>query len=271
MSDSPSPGAGYSLFDEEERVIAEAGEMVTRLEEVAGWVKALSAAYQKGYREGKRLVRLSDRVQFDMQKANRRLAEQAEELAALNLAMATEIEQRKVLEAELKRLATTDVLTGVASRRSVLELLEHEIARSRREGEPLSLLALDIDNFKKINDAYGHAAGDEALKAFVGPCRLGLRASDIFGRSGGEEFLAVLVGADLYQAVGIADRLRQSVAALRLHHGGRAFGITVSGGIAALGDGEEIDSLLARADEALYQAKRSGRNRIETAGAARPS
>lgn len=163
--------------------------------------------------------------------------------------------------ASIEQLSVTDPLTGIANRRKILDILYEEICRSNRYNFPLTVMSLDIDYFKKINDTHGHAAGDLALISFAKSCVTQLRKSDTIGRVGGEEFIIILPHTDAFQAMIIAERIRASTFALTIKHENDAVHFTVSIGIAALTPGEEMDSLLRRVDGALYQAKESGRDR----------
>lgn len=176
--------------------------------------------------------------------------------------------ERRKLEAELQSQANTDMLTGIGNRRLFFQLAERELSRSRRSRSPLSLLLLDLDEFKAINDAHGHEAGDAVLRTFAASCAALLRDIDIFCRLGGEEFVLLLPGTDSAQAQAIAERLRAQAGALRVVRatpGAPVLAFTVSIGVATLrpddaADG--IDSMLRRADTALYCAKHDGRNRV---------
>ncbi len=177
----------------------------------------------------------------------------------------TDISDRKTMERELRRLATTDPLTGAHNRRSVLALAATELERNHRYGGELSLLMLDVDNFKQVNDTHGHATGDEALKALVAACRDGLRDIDAVGRMGGEEFLIMLPETPLLGALEVAERLRQRIEAIRLPlPDGRLLSLTASLGLAVCLPGDKaIENPINRADQALYRAKANGRNRVE--------
>jgi diguanylate cyclase (GGDEF)-like protein len=169
--------------------------------------------------------------------------------------------------AELEELATRDALTGVANLRHFHHLAALERNHAQLMGRPFALLALDIDHFKAINDRFGHAGGDTALKAFAGVCREALRECDILGRIGGEEFAVALPNTGLDGACTIAERLRALVERLAIPHpGAEPLHFTVSIGVASCtyGDGPapEVADLLARADKALYCAKEAGRNRV---------
>lgn len=182
-------------------------------------------------------------------------------LVALN-----DISERKSLEAELVKQASTDSLTGIGNRRHFMTQAESEMIRARRFGRPLSVMMLDVDHFKPINDRFGHAVGDAVLQAIVRRALDSLRASDQIGRLGGEEFAALLPETNLAAAAIVADRLRQHLAERPLIVSGKAVPCTISIGVAEMREGDvSIDELLHRADEALYKAKESGRNRVEQA------
>ncbi|MDT8903511.1 diguanylate cyclase [Anaeroselena agilis] len=168
------------------------------------------------------------------------------------------------LTEELARLAVTDPLTGLANRRRFMDALHGEIGRSRRSGRPFSLLMLDIDHFKHVNDTYGHNLGDKAIMALAETLAAGIREIDIAGRLGGEEFGVILADTGLAGALVAAERLRQAVAAVNIAAGdGAAFRITVSIGAAEQGgEGGSPEELMHRADTALYASKNSGRNRV---------
>ena len=169
------------------------------------------------------------------------------------------------MQRDLERLATTDALTGSLNRRRFMERGDEEFGRSRRYERPLSVVMLDIDHFKRVNDTHGHATGDEAIRSTVRACKESLRTSDIIGRLGGEEFAVVMPETPPVNAYAVAQRLRQAVAAMpvRLESGGEMT-VTVSLGLSWLNATDTgIEPLLARADAALYRAKHAGRNRVE--------
>ncbi len=165
---------------------------------------------------------------------------------------------------ELARLAYTDSLTGILSRARLLELAEAELGRSRRYARPLSFLILDVDDFKGINDAYGHSAGDEALISIARALQGSVRACDVLGRLGGEEFGIVLPETDQAAARDLAERLRASVESSTLQGEiPTSTRCTVTVGVTQLkAGGEGLRELLNRADTALYDGKRGGRNRV---------
>ncbi len=174
-----------------------------------------------------------------------------------------DITQRKKIERELNRLATTDSLTGIANRRSFFERMETELARTKRFGEPASLLMVDLDHFKRVNDTYGHSIGDSVLQHFAGLAGQRIRQIDSFGRLGGEEFGIVLVGTNESDALQFADNLRQYVADTPVQTSKGVVRFTVSIGVTGFGpDDPTPDAILVRADDALYQAKAAGRNAV---------
>ena len=148
-------------------------------------------------------------------------------------------------------------------------LLKHELQRARRTGTPLAFALLDLDHFKRVNDQHGHRSGDAVLKAFANTVRARLRASDAFGRTGGEEFGLVLPGTDLAGARWLLETIRREVEAIAVpSDSGQPVRVTVSAGVAMADQGAALaaDRLYGRADQALYEAKRAGRNRVEAFG-----
>ncbi len=163
--------------------------------------------------------------------------------------------------AELERLAAIDGLTGVLNRRMLEELVQAQLSEARRHLRPLSLMLLDVDHFKDVNDEYGHAAGDHALRAIVEAIRPHLRPSDLVGRLGGEEFLIVLSATPGHEALAVAERLRAAVEGHPIILRARRVVLTVSIGVVTqLGEGDDFAGLVKRADAAMYAAKRAGRN-----------
>lgn len=174
-----------------------------------------------------------------------------------------DISDRRQLESRLREEATTDHLTGVANRRLFLKQLEMELDRFKRFGESAALLMADLDYFKKINDSYGHAAGDGVLRHFADISRQYLRRVDLIGRLGGEEFGILLPGTDAASALQFADRYRCLVESSPAPGGDGNIGITVSIGIAEFASSDDtVETILARADAALYGAKAGGRNTV---------
>jgi diguanylate cyclase (GGDEF)-like protein len=169
----------------------------------------------------------------------------------------------RALREEVKQLSLTDELTGIFNRRGITENLEVEVARSRRLGTPLSLLMLDIDRFKPINDTFGHATGDEVIRTVAQALKKELRETDVLGRFGGDEFIVVLPALELEGAIAAAHRLRQSVQFSAIEMLARGVSITISVGVATCRPTDSTVHLMSRADGALYAAKENGRNRIE--------
>lgn len=161
---------------------------------------------------------------------------------------------------ELEKASITDALTGLFNRRRLDEAFAHELDRAERYGKPLSLMITDVDHFKAVNDTYGHQMGDEVLQMVAGLLRNGVRAVDVVGRWGGEEFLVLCPDTDLDGARALADKLRAAVADAVFPTAG---GVTSSFGVACHRRGESFKDTVARADKALYYAKSKGRNRVE--------
>lgn len=172
---------------------------------------------------------------------------------------------RKRLEEDLKRLAMTDELTGIANRRYFLQRVEAELRRIQRYPARAALLMLDIDYFKRVNDNYGHGWGDAVLRAVSQTGQRVLRDTDLIGRLGGEEFCLLLPQTTSAEALLVAERLRLEIAALAFRSdAGQVFSVTVSVGVAGVNPaGDSVSEWLRRADGALYQAKAAGRNRVE--------
>ena len=165
------------------------------------------------------------------------------------------------LHAELEHLVSHDTLTNAATRRYMQEACEKELERCRRHGRSMALMIMDLDNFKRVNDTYGHQAGDQVLIEFVAKASAMLRRPDQLGRYGGEEFMVMLPDTSLEEAVLVAERIRETCA---LPAPGPC--CTVSIGVTIYQQAQDtMDTLLNRADAALYRAKRNGRNRVETA------
>ena len=159
---------------------------------------------------------------------------------------------------ELKFLADFDSLTGIYNRRKIEDILMFEIERSKRYGKPLSVLFIDIDNFKEINDTYGHRKGDQVLRRVASLIREELRSTDFVGRFGGEEFLVVLPETGPEEAVKVAERIRRVIE--RADFGGVK--VTVSVGVTGYAEGERCGEVLERVDRAMYRAKANGKNRV---------
>jgi len=180
----------------------------------------------------------------------------------LNRALRREVAERQRLQEDLERLANTDALTGLPNRRYFMAQLSGELARRHRYGHPLSLLMLDLDHFKQVNDQWGHAVGDEALRLFADSVQCCLRSQDVAGRLGGEEFAILLPETAENVALPVAERIRARMEQTPIPSTKGDFRVTVSIGVTQAQDSDDLESLLHRADEALYAAKQGGRNRV---------
>jgi diguanylate cyclase (GGDEF)-like protein len=189
-------------------------------------------------------------------------AEELELLGLLSHHVATVFENARLFES-----ATFESLTGLLRREAILEVLEKELQRAVRYGRPLTIGMADLDHFKRVNDRWGHLAGDTLLKRVAAAVASGLRGADAVGRYGGEEFLLVLPETELEGAVAVAEKVRRLVEAVAVPmEDGSAAQVTISIGLATLRGGKgphAADELIAAADRSLYRAKESGRNRVE--------
>ncbi|HEX5871841.1 MAG TPA: GGDEF domain-containing protein, partial [Longimicrobium sp.] len=166
----------------------------------------------------------------------------------------------------LRTMAMTDELTRLPNRRHLLSVAHDRLADARRTHQPISILALDVDHFKRINDTFGHDVGDTVLRRVAQTCRAALRHDDSIGRTGGEEFVVVLPHADAERAMEIAERLRAAVEGLDWADVDPALHVTVSVGVAERAQGDDdFAALSRRADDSLYRAKHLGRNRVDLA------
>jgi diguanylate cyclase (GGDEF)-like protein/PAS domain S-box-containing protein len=188
----------------------------------------------------------------------RRLAQDS--LQQANEQLKAQLEENEILQAKLREQAIHDALTGTFNRTYLDDTLGRELARAEREASSVSLLMIDIDHFKAVNDTYGHKAGDLMLEALGRLFRGRTRSSDVIFRYGGEEFLALLPGMPLDAAAERAERLREQVATLEVEHEGKSVHITISIGAATYHPGQDADAVLTAADRALYKAKALGRN-----------
>jgi diguanylate cyclase (GGDEF)-like protein len=188
---------------------------------------------------------------------------------AISHQAALAIERARLVETtrRLEQLATIDSLTGLYNRRHIFELAEHEFQRGRRYNRPLSVLMLDIDDFKQINDRYGHAIGDQVLQAVAKRCRDNIRVIDLLGRYGGDELLVLMLENELPAARCVAERLRKCIADVPVATDQGPLSITVSLGAASLtADCPSWTALLNDADSAMYAAKKAGKNCVEVIG-----
>lgn len=184
-------------------------------------------------------------------------------LPLMIVGIAEDITDKKHLETELHRLATTDVLTQSSNRRYFFDSAEQAFRDCKATSTPLAFLLLDVDDFKKINDVYGHQVGDVVLQRIAQSGAGALRRGDLFGRIGGEEFAVLLPGCDENMARQIGERLQREVQRLRFNEAEHFFSVTISQGLTLLQpDDQNLSALYSRSDAALYQAKRTGKDRI---------
>ncbi|HWS85570.1 MAG TPA: diguanylate cyclase [Pyrinomonadaceae bacterium] len=201
----------------------------------------------KPFRVEELLARVSVAIRLKLERD--RLRQRAEEL-------------RRSAEAA-SEMSMTDALTGLLNRYGLHRALQRELSEARRYSRPLSCLLIDIDFFKAVNDTYGHAAGDTALRQAARVIADSVRGSDVVCRYGGEEFLVLAPETGLEGARALAEKIRQSFSARLFGDAGRVFPLTLSAGVAQLGDAESGNDMIARADDALYHAKQTGRDRVE--------
>ncbi|OGR35478.1 MAG: hypothetical protein A2051_07180 [Desulfovibrionales bacterium GWA2_65_9] len=192
-----------------------------------------------------------------------KVALRTEELAATNDKLGQAVRELDEKNQALEVMTRTDRLTGLANRRRLEEALQTEVLRARRYGKPFSVILLDIDYFKEVNDRFGHQAGDNVLIAIAGLLTRTARETDVVGRFGGEEFLLVCPETELQVVAALAERLRSEFTATDFPLVGQ---VTSSFGVAEFTQGDSVKALVERADQALYRAKNSGRNCVEVAG-----
>jgi diguanylate cyclase (GGDEF)-like protein len=166
---------------------------------------------------------------------------------------------------DAEQLAASDSLTGAMTRRAILPLIEKSVKRTARRGIPACVAMIDLDWFKSINDRFGHLAGDEVLKRVVDRVRACLRTTDVIGRYGGEEFVLLLQGADQFSGARLVERIRRDLASLDWSDIGPGLKVSVSCGVTSVQPADSLDAVLTRADQALYQAKRGGRDQMRVA------
>ena len=223
-------------------------------------VSELSQAKTRITRQHDKLLQINE----DLRRQKEDLGATAESLELARVALGAEIKRRADLELRLRHLAATDSLTGIANRRSLFDAVGGEMQRAQRYGDPFSIIMIDIDHFKQINDRFGHAAGDHILTEFAALCVRTCRTDlDAVGRVGGEEFAIVMPGTGLEGASDFAERLRAAISETAFTVEGKPVPLTASFGVAAyeVADGTFAD-VFKRADDGLYKAKAAGRNKV---------
>lgn len=255
IRDTIQPGR---TFEEITRAGVERGEFPEAAENGAGWLAKRLRQHQQADGQPHELALRDGRwIQFSEHRTPK----------GYTVGSRIDITDRKRLEEELREQASTDALTGLPNRRHFRQRLDEELERVRRRTtREACLLMLDLDHFKKVNDQYGHAAGDSLLRHFADLLRQELRATDTAGRMGGEEFAVILPGSSMASALGFAQRICDRLAGRPLHFGAQQLHVTVSVGIAAIAmEDLSADAVLSRADAALYRAKNGGRNQVQLA------
>ncbi len=191
------------------------------------------------------------------------LAISSYEISMLNMHLERERKALASANQRLEQLAHFDPLTQIWNRYRIEQAIDSELVAAKRYGAEFALLMFDVDHFKAINDTYGHSLGDEVLVALARRVESSLRGCDYFGRWGGEEFVILATHSDIQAAAGLAERLRELLGTLQL--AGLDQPVTMSIGVVAWQPGDSCKTLIARADAAMYRAKRKGRNRVEVA------
>ncbi len=217
------------------------------------WVEGVIEDITERKKSVEELQRAKDELEM-------RVQARTADLAQANKLLLAEISERMVIEGKLLELAEKDPLTMIYNRRKLFELLRMEIEKARRYARPLSLIMIDIDHFKKINDNYGHTIGDIVLKTTTDIIQGGIRKVDIFARYGGEEFIILSPETDINGAVALAEKIRSLIEG---HPFPTAGIVTISTGVVELTDKDSGDCFIEKADCALYMAKKNGRNRVE--------
>ena len=237
-----------------QRLQALAGEMSSSVgEHRAHLDQASQLLVSQNGRSSKDLAELVVDVVGEIVRANHSLQ------AKLETAEMQLQDQARQIEAHISR-ALTDPLTGLPNRREFDDRLEERMASWNRHREPFTLMLLDVDHFKRLNDEHGHVAGDQVLATIAQAMRSAIRREDAVARYGGEEFAFLLPKTTLEQALHVAEKVRGAVSKAVVEHNGRKLNVTASGGVAAIQSGEPAQSLIERADCALYAAKAAGRN-----------
>lgn len=228
---------------------------LTTMEESADVVKIFEVGGQdyivKPFNKTEVLARVKNHI--DLKKSREKTKQYVLELERKN-------QELELLLEKMEQIAMIDCLTGIANRRYAIDRMSEELSRFNRSGESFSLLMIDVDDFKKINDVYGHECGDHILKHVVDSIQSVLRKHDLIARWGGEEFLIMLPGTDIDNARMVAGKIRNCVRAKTFYYMEKSFIVTITIGVAQHKAGDDLDSLIKRADEAMYCGKKSGKN-----------
>jgi diguanylate cyclase len=242
-----------ALFSEEKQFLNHANEMISNMDdENICWpeeYKILLKKYEKLLRQSNKLVRISDHAQKRLHMANEEINEKVVKLTRT--------------EKKLKQMADTDMLTKLPNRRGSFTQIKEELKRADRNGRFCTLLLLDIDHFKRVNDIWGHSAGDFVLKEAARLMRRSLRTQDILGRWGGEEFIILLPRTELEGAKVLSEKVRRTIEDTTMNFEGKEIHITISIGGTLHPPGADLEKHLELADKALYCCKETGRNKVE--------
>jgi diguanylate cyclase (GGDEF)-like protein len=234
-----------------ERTIFTIGAIDAKTYSLSGWF----LPHERGF------MFLAEHDISGLTKMSDTLLEINKELSRLQRELLSANRRLKAREQQIRELSLTDPLTGLGNRRRLDESIETAISHATRHQRPLSVMMIDIDHFKEINDNFGHDSGDRALRAFADALKQHSRKSDLVARFGGDEFIILMPESDLHQAKATAERVGEKVAQMKVPPIDRP--ITASFGVAQMVDGDSAESLLARSDAAMYLAKAKGRNRVE--------
>lgn len=210
----------------------------------------LGKEYAKLLKQTIKITRIGDSNQHKLLVANEQIEKQKEELS--------------VAYKKLELIARTDPLTRLSNRRDFLEKFKHEVNRFERSRTPFSVIMADIDDFKKVNDCYGHDCGDYVLLTISNVLRLSIRKLDILARWGGEEFILLLPGTSLAGAIKVAEAIRKKIATEPYCYAGHQLAVTMSFGVCQFDPDMSIDECIKNADEAMYEGKHSGKNQVMT-------
>lgn len=230
---------------------------------------SLYAEFRDAVHQMERITRISDRYQMASREETLSLSEryskQLRQLERLSRISDRYQSMMRDLNEALKEASNKDALTGIGNRRLLMERLKAENARAERMGQPLTLVMVDVDYFKSINDTFGHEAGDKVLIEIARVLGTGVRDYDTCGRWGGEEFLVIMPETAAGDAVALVERVQRAIGEVRVPADNTQIQATASFGIAERRPGDPIAELIKRADEALYSAKHAGRNRCHVA------